>query len=406
MPFNRNVKISLLLLLALAFPVFGGALGEQHVLIFILAVCFVIILAGRLHLTYSMLIVLVFFIFLQCLLVFSWLMDYNNGNVSISDFFSVNRPFGLAVMFAAFCSLLSRKNSERSFDFFVLLAFLFLLVLFLSREFFHDFLSSVYFSAERFKDGAFISVFASTYFASYFYYIIFLFSLCRVFFFRVEFLWVMVLLVSLTFIFFSQGKNAYLAAVFSIFIVVFLRYSLIFKFFVLIIVSLAIVFFANNFLFIVELLSGSDYFSLRQASLYLQHGFDFSSVQHRLDQIDFSFQGSVDNNFLGVGLGRDILLESYVSSFIYRYGIFGFVLYFCFFLFLSVLSMFLYGKTRVFEYRYYYAFIGIFFMNVHVLMISSPMFEMGKNSIFSIFILAMLFSLRRRDVYNERISYL
>src|SRR5690606_28514038 len=306
------------------------------------------------------------------------------------------------LMFVAFCSLLRLMKSEQAFDVFVILASFFLFVMFLGYSYFINYMGSIYFSVDGFKDSAFISVFATTYFAAYFYFIIFLFAVCRLLFYKFDWSWFLVSMVSVLFIFYSQGKNAYLAVFVSIFLLFFIKGDILVKSFLILLSCIFFYYFVRNVDVIAEVLWSSGVYSLMQASLYLNHGFSFGSVEHRYEQIYFAFEGSLMNNFFGVGLGRDILLESYVSTFVYRYGIIGFVFYFAFFVFLSALAIYYYYKTSVFSYKYYYAFIGIFFVFLHLLMISSPMFEMGKNSIFSIFLVALLFSLRRRDSISYR----
>jgi hypothetical protein len=126
-------------------------------------------------------------------------------------------------------------------------------------------------------------------------------------------------------------------------------------------------------------------------SLLISHGLEFSNVSVRLDQFFTAVDDSLDNYLLGVGLGRNVYLESYLAAYTHRYGLVGFLIYNVFYVFLAVYSYSMYRKTSSIDKRVVYLFGMLWALNLPLLMLSNPMFEMGKNAIFSIFILSVLF---------------
>lgn len=370
-------------------------MGEQHVLMLFLLVSVFFVFRAESYFSVKELIPVFLFIILQFLLFFSWLLDINNNVASFWDVPSMLRPLALLIFYLGFLSFIKSGCSIDFFGNFVFLVSVILFAIFIfSRSFenYDQIVSAVYFNNDKFRDNAFLSVFGSTYFAAYFYYIVFLYSICRIVIFTPNIKWVFVFVVSLIFLYFSQSKSAYFSALMSIFIVLFLSFGIVVRIFLILLVSvsgLLLFYFKDD---LIGLLATASQFSLRQIYLLLTIGYEFESVSNRVDQIVYSFNGSLDNYLLGIGLGRGVLLESYLASYTYRYGLFGFLLYNAFYFSVSIYALVLFNKEKYLQSKVIYLFVSVWFVNIPVLMISNPMFEMGKNAIFSMLILAVFFS--------------
>jgi hypothetical protein len=117
-----------------------------------------------------------------------------------------------------------------------------------------------------------------------------------------------------------------------------------------------------------------------------EHG----SLVVRLFQVVNAINLSMEQGGLGVGLGRGLMLESYLSSFIYRYGLLGFFLYNIFFLMVAAFSLRRYSRAVNWEDKVIFSFGGVWYLLLPISLLSSPMYEMGKGAIFSGAVLACI----------------
>ncbi|WBE25072.1 hypothetical protein [Denitrificimonas caeni] len=384
----------------LIFPAFGGGLSEQPILFIVVVFSLAYILISFDFFSGNVSIPFYFFLLMELFLIIAWSFDIFYGIAGLSDIPSLFRAAGMAFMYLSFFVLFNRNKIIASvfLDYFVVFSFFILCLFFiLSMTFsgYPDFVARWYFPQERFKENAFLSVFASTYFAAYFYYIIYAYSMCRLFFFEVNFKWVCVSLGSMVFVFLSQGKTAYLSVFITFFLILFIRSKMFFKILLLVLLVFSALFFLYYFDYMRELLLRSDFYSLKQLSIILDGGFESVSVSERIEQIIFSINSSLDHYMLSVGLGRGIYLESFAASYIYRYGVLGFSVYCFFYIYIGFKAYRVFNKGVDFNDRLIGAFIFVWVFNLPFLMLSNPMFEMGKNSIFSILLVSLFF-------YNSR----
>lgn len=385
----KNKMTAVYLLMVLFLPVFHT--GESVVLLFSTCLAFAYIIStGRV--VYSV-VPIFFFIALQLLLIVSMWNDASNGLSYISDIPSVLRPISMLVIYMGFFIHILKSRSLVFFEEFVFLsaiALLFFLIAGMNVSFV-KLQAILYYGESRLGNGAFLSVFATTYFAVYFYYILYAYSLSRISVIGLSVKWVCVLLLSLIYIFLSQGKSGYIAVIFTPFVILFVRHKWRVRFIITFIAIVLICVCVSYLESLSKYMLDSKFYSLRQAGQYMKYGTQFDAAGIRLEQIASSFQGSLSNYMMGIGLGRGVYLESYIATFLYRYGIVGLVLYSSFFMLCAYYAWDCYAKEEKRSVKVVYLFVLIWFVNLPVLMLSSPMFEMGKNAIFSMLVLAVLF---------------
>lgn len=395
---NKSNLLATLLVLVLVFPAFGGRWSEQHILFLAILVAFYSVMLGGKNFKKTDFMPVVFFCFLQILLLISWFFDIQKGGASTSDVLSLMRPTGMAIIYLGTLAFIVRGCHLAVVGKFIISATVALLLSFLLALFapgYAQISKALYFPIERFKDFVFISYFGTTYFAAYFYYITFLYSAVRISIFGFKKRWFIITILSSAFIFFSQSKTAYVALIFSIFILFYLKSRLILRPAIFSFMGIGLFLFFYHQEEVVEFLFALNYFSLSQLARLIQGGSEFGAAAERIAQVISSASMSFENSFLGVGLGRNVLLESYIATYIYRYGILGFIFYSFFYLSVSFYA-FKKAKSEIENRRrVLYLFGAIWFLNIPLLMLSNPMFEMGKNSVFSMVILALMFGADR-----------
>lgn len=387
-------------ILMIFFPILNlKEYGETHVSIIFFILSAIYIKFNFRKINNIEFIPIALFSILQILILISWFQDISNGNTEFADFFSALRPTFLLTTYFGFLLYFQKSNAEITLENIFFNTSILLLAMFLSTFAFESLIpikDLIYFPSERFRDKAFTSVFASTYFAAYFYFIIFSYSFCKLISAKNKYKFAFMSASSMIFIALSQGKSAYLSAIITIIIVAWIYSDLRIKLFF---VSPIIVFLTYNCYYywdsIAMSLSEADYFSLTQLSLYMSQGIEFGSADHRMNQMQFAIESSLNNNLLGLGLGKGIYLESFISSYTYRYGIIGFFMYVLFYLYGIKRSFKLSKESPSQEKKTTYIFLGVWLINIPILMLSSPMFEMGKNSIISIMLISILFSFKR-----------
>jgi hypothetical protein len=391
---KKNLLVVSFLLAILLFPSLpGGQGGEVHVNLLVLSafILFFLLRPERFRLSKSDSIIVFFLLALQFFLLISLVIEFFRGEGGVGSIPSAFRPLFMLFTYLGFRALFEKHSPRIILDcFFLFLIFLFSLWLLVEFIYpgFREVVNSVYFDTTRIRGFSFLTVFATTYFAGFFYFMIFMYSLSSFVFGRERrTIWFFGIVASSGMILFSQGKTSYLAAFLGLFLMLFFKVRNFSKLVVVLSFSFCLIVF---FVFYDELkifILSIDYFAMQQLYLILEHRMEFGSVSVRIEQVQFAFQLSLDNLMFGAGLGRGILLESFLATFLYRYGILGTLLYFLLFVYLA--SLHLKGwSLKSEEEKRFGAFFFSWILLVPVIMISSPMIEMGKNSVFSMMIVA------------------
>jgi hypothetical protein len=335
-----------------------------------------------------------FYFFMQLLLLISWANDIFLGRASLSDIASLLRPVPLALVPICFVHLLhcvgrhpvQVSDKFVSLSLIVILAYFFLDGLGLTDYF-------KYFLYERrekfFPYNYFISFFATSYFVAYFYFICFCYSVFKIFF-GGGWLWFFFTIISLVFVIYAQSKVFYVLVFLVIALVAFIKFDSFGK-----ILTLSIFFGLSILAFrmsanLGEVLSSVDLRGFRSMAHLISNLENYGSVSGRIEQILEAVALSFNSVGFGVGLGKGKMLESYLASFTYRYGLIGFALYSLFFL---VIAKFSYNRLKVSvtsDDRMMFSFGSVWYLLLPIAMLSNPMYEMGKLAIFSSLILASI----------------
>lgn len=407
---NSNKKSSptvLFLLGILFFPSLpGDQWGEVHVNILVLSafVLFFLVHPERFRLNRSDATVATFFLFLQLFLLVSLILEFIRGEAELGSIPSSLRPLFMCFTYLGFRALFEKNRPELILGYFfstaLVLFSLWLLVEFLFPVF-RSIVNVIYFDTDRIKGFSFLTVFATTYFSGFFYFMLFMYSLARfVFGSSLRMFWFLGVLVSGVMIFFSQGKTSYLAAVLGSFFIVYFKAGSVGRLLALAFFSFLVLNFVLYYEQIKSVVYNIDYFSMHQLYLILEHGLDFGSMSVRIEQVVFAFQLSIDNLMFGVGMGRGIYLESFLAAFFYRYGVAGTFFYFFLFIYLACLSVKGLGIKES-EERMLIVFFFSWLILTPVIMISSPMIEMGKNSVFSMMLVAAAVTTLSRSHFTQ-----
>lgn len=404
---KRNISLKILYLISiLSFPVFGGqGGGEVLANLYVLFMSLLFVSFKRLVLSQADFYIICFFLILQLLLVPAFLNDITLNIASIADLPSLFRPTFMLFAYLGFRALFSNDEPYRVLKCFCFAAF-FVLFVFLCFQIaipnYVDLIARAVYFDTRTRGFVFLSFFGKTYFAAYFYFIILLFFLIQYVIFRTK-VALLPVVISLMMIFFSQSKTAYFASVLAIVLAVYLTSKPFFKSLVVIILSSIILIFVVYFETFIEVISRSDYFSLKQLSLLFRQGVDSAIIGTRLEQIYQALSYSLENLLLGVGLGRHVYLESFIATFSYRYGLIGLALYVVFF-FLIIKGCLFYNKKNLGKKESVVIVYGaVWFSSIPFIMLSNPMFEMGKNSSFSMFLLSIVI-MQFNDIKVSRCS--
>lgn len=131
-------------------------------------------------------------------------------------------------------------------------------------------------------------------------------------------------------VFLTQSKTGVLALVLILFFSIFLKLSRLYKFLFFICFGLLFIFISQflgeMLIYLNEHYSGN----LIRTSYNIYHNQeDTNTLGVRILQVSETFNLILNGNiFWGLGLGKDVLLESWLSTSLYRYGIFGTILLF------------------------------------------------------------------------------
>lgn len=383
----------LILLLTLVAPNFPTIMGTEVYINFAYGLLGVVVLLIRtVPLQKSEATIVCFYFALQLLLLGSWFMDIVSGETSFGAIGSALRPVLLALTPLTFFYFYQKQDLHPSvfLSLFLKISLIITFVYFIA-----DYLNLVdslkaflWVSEKLMNYEYFISFFAVTYLAAYFYFICYLYFLVRLLFvFNLSNLFFTCLSVLL--LVFVQSKTFYFLIIASIPFVWAVKGKSIAKVVSLAVFGTFLLAFGLYFEDIVILLSDGGLLGLRSLGRFVDDPAGSGSFTVRIEQILMAVNMSLNNFGFGVGLGRgEVMLESYLASFIYRYGVIGFVIYSLFFIFMSVYSYILYRRSDFLEDKILYVFCSCWYFVLPVSMFSNPMYEMGKNAIFSSLILA------------------
>jgi hypothetical protein len=159
----------------------------------------------------------------------------------------------------------------------------------------------------------------------------------------------------------------------------------------------AVFFYQNGLQMITEFLTGLNIDSYNIYSLIrlMNDAEGTGTYSVRQEQIDFALSQSAKNYGFGAGLGRGMLLESWISYYGYRYGIIGLIIYM--FLWLS-LALNLINTSLRNEHYFKTIFIGLsfWFAVQPIILLSGGMNESGLTGLFSSIVIGFSIALMKR----------
>jgi hypothetical protein len=163
-------------------------------------------------------------------------------------------------------------------------------------------------------------------------------------------------------------------------------------------ITVAVVFFYQNGLqMITEILTGLNIDSYNISSLIrlLNDAEGAGTYSVRQEQIDFALSQSAENYGFGVGLGRGMLLESWISYYGYRYGIIGLFFYMLLWIYLFLrLIIKSFGSGP--HFKAIFIGLGFWFVSHPILLLSGGMNESGFTGLFSSIVLGFAIALLKR----------
>jgi hypothetical protein len=115
----------------------------------------------------------------------------------------------------------------------------------------------------------------------------------------------------------------------------------------------------------------------------------------RREQIDFVLENSTQRYGFGIGLGRGILLESWISYLGHRYGTIGLVFYVLMWSYLF-LKLFFSSKNKYSFANFNFVSLGFWFAFQPILLFSGGMNESGFTGLFSSIVLGYAITLIKR----------
>jgi len=383
-----------ILLATLIAPNFPTLIGNEiyiNVAYVIIGIFFLMI--RRHPISRGEVLLVIFYFCMQIILLCSWTQDIFYGNARVSDLGSALRPMLLALTPMTFVYLLYKQGAhpvdflDIFFKYSLVILSLFFVV---DRMGITDSLKSILWVSDRLMPyDYFLSFFGTTYFAAYFYFMCYLYFLVA-FFHRLRFTDGIFFMMAIVFLVFAQSKTFYFLFIITIPLAWAMRSGVVARI-ILVIVTLASGIVLKIYLnVIVSIFLEGELLGLRSFGRLLNDVEGHGSFSHRFEQAYNAAVLSIENFGFGVGLGREEMLESYIAAFIYRYGLIGFILYSFFFIIVAFFSYSNYKLSGVIKDKIIFLFCSIWYTILPIAMLSNPMYEMGKNAIFSSLVLAAL----------------
>lgn len=325
-----------------------------------------------------------FFIYLftlQVLLALNFLLN-GMDNVVLGDVPSLFRPLMLCMTFAMVRFLLPvdlefNEYFLKVFKVFIVLSAIYFFVEMFFPEKFEQFVYGLYKRESR-PDLRFVftSFFGTSYYAGFVYFTVFAFLFPN-FLVKKSFVNFSLMFLCIIFMFLNQSKLMLITLFFYLFLMFFIRRGLVGKF-LTIFICIAIVLALMSLLADTQLTSGLKVSSVSSLRTLIFEPQSSGTLNVRISQITSILDLE---KFFGMGLGRDEELESWIATYLFRYGIIGLVFFLIFHL---VISFNLYSISNLVSLsdaqRTFLLSISLWFLLLPVSQLSSAMIEGSKFS--------------------------
>jgi hypothetical protein len=334
------------------------------------------------------------------LLLISFSSDYAAGNAALGDLPSALRPLMFLIIITAFTKIFSAEiKTVHILDKMMTVIFLSLVSLFILELVFPRFrnlLTILY--GERNTD--FSIHLLTSYYASYLIFFVFTYFLC-IGKFKGDLLRALLSIPLLLNIILADSKPATILA--FLILVLFLlpkknwlKLCAILIGLVLLIDSAASTF---GLIILLEwLVKQFDLYSLQSLLIIVQDSASAGTYSVRESQIIESFELSSLNGGFGVGLGRGMLLESWLSYFTFRYGIYGSIIYLFSWIWMTCLMLKRFVSVRrTGQIGPIYLYLCLWFGSQPILLMSGAMNESGETSIIYCMAIGLALSLIRAE---------
>lgn len=377
-----NSTLLLMFFLVMLFPLFPVLMQGSHLhinlLLLVFAVYIFTIFRG-VGLNVSYLYVILYFLLLQVCIVLGVLLSGNG--FTVQEFLSLLRPFQHAIIFLSVFVLysecrLSNISLAKVISVFVWLSFVYMFVELFFVEYGSSFVYGLY--KREYRETlrfAYTSFFGTTYYSGFVYFCLYVVVLpFAVYYRKINYIIVVVMLMIMV-----------LAAQSKLMLMVLIAYTFIYLFWVakgafrllisLLVATLILMLMSNDIL--EKILADIPLTSASSLKRLLFDTQNSGTLSVRMEQIMFAFNKT---SIFGVGSGRDFALESWLSSYLYRYGVTGAV---AFVIFNSYLGYKSYSvsrrnKTQVGFKIVFYRSLCLWFLFVPITQMSSAMIDGSK----------------------------
>jgi hypothetical protein len=392
----RISNFNTLFLFLIFTPTFGVEYGGiiVNLLAFTISLIY-IFLKGQSKAFFSSNVIAGVFLSLSLLIVISAVFDLVSGVFTFGSFFSMLRPFFIwTIVTSAYVFWDTRSDLIEKWNAFCnsILAMLTTCAL---LELLFPFASTLF----DFLYGTRSSLLSGPLGTSYYFgYLAFLISIHYLFQLKYKFSTGIFIrfLIGFTLVFLSDSKPPLVSLIILIPLLFFPQRRLLFALIVYLL-TLLFAFFILPIEPIIEFLVGLNIDSYNISSLIriLSNAEGAGTYSIRQEQIDLALFRSTDNYGFGVGLGRELLLESWISYYAYRYGIIGLAVYIFFWVYLAV-ELLLSGRKKNLISGYFMVYLGLWFLFQPVLLLSGGMNESGMSGVFGSIVIGFSMVLIKR----------
>jgi hypothetical protein len=387
-------------------PVFGRS--EFHINIFFLIVAITIICLWRAHIPVRYVAVSgAYFFVLQLLLLLSYVAGVE-GMESLAEIPSLLRPSMLFIVTLSFSILMMHDNAfEACIKASVVLTVLSFFYAIL-EVFAFDAMSPLFHLLYRLPDkknidGVSVSFFTLPYYAAYVHSILMLFVLAGLSL-RPGFFLAVVLIMSVLNVVLTQSKMGIFVVFLSLFLYWFLSVRAGWR---AIVACIGIVFFSASVYFLYDLIKylneaiGGNF--AYTTLMILERPDEAGNLAERNRQVVHTFHLLESGGWLiGVGLGKGVLIESWIAYVPYRYGMLGFGFFVLFYL---VISFIAFGKScnlRSQSDRIMARVIAVWAFAIFFTQLSSLSMEMSKSAVYTALMLGMTSVLFLKKISGEK----
>lgn len=392
---------SFFMILILVFPllpVYFGA-SQVHINLLVIFVASIVIFLSLVFgkgLGRADPVVFMYYSLAQVLLIPSYWHDIQSGVEGFSGVVSFLRPTLLYVMYLTFNST---ARGVLNGDSKLLIYFLVLSLLYSVVELFGLWDWAVYFFYKREEKiaiaRAVVTFFGTTYYAGYVYLVFFLLSYST-YLVKKKPTYLLLSAGALILTIAAQSKIIWLSLILSLFMLAYFNAkgsSGKVKFLVFVIAAFSFLFFGFEYLY--KVLLSLELKSVRSLNTLLFNTENSGTLLVRLEQILFSVNSLIDNNTIfGLGLARELELESWVSLFLYRYGLLGFLSFIAFVFYLVFTSITNMKRLRGSRYYFYSVICLIWSLLLPLTQLSTAMIELSKLAVISSFMIALTVNLK------------